>query len=122
MAGQRIMHADDLAVAEADGALRARGDFRIVRHDEHRDARAMDLREEVHDLLARLAIERARRLVGEDQARLPDQRARDRDALLLTTGHLGGRVLGPVAEADALEVLAGDLVTLAARDALVIEG
>ena len=97
--------ADDLAVAQPDRALGARGDLRIVGDDEDRDAGLVDLGEQIHDLLARLAVERAGRLVGEDQPRLADQRARDRDALLLTARHLRRQVVGPVAQADALEVL-----------------
>ena len=68
-----------------------------------------------------VAVERAGRLVGEDHPRLADQRARDRDALLLTARHLGRRVIGPVGEPDALEVLHRLLVAPAPRDALVVE-
>ena len=40
------------------------------------------------DLLRRRAVEVAGRLVGDDQRRIGDQRARDRDALLLAAGQL----------------------------------
>ena len=46
-------------------------------------------------------VEVARRLVGEQQRRRQQQRPRDRDALLLAAGELGGHVLGAVAEPDA---------------------
>ena len=38
-----------------------------------------------------MRVEVAGRLVGEDQRRVGDERARDRDPLLLTAGELDGR-------------------------------
>ena len=52
---------------------------------------------------------------------LGDQRARDRDALLLAARELARQVLGPVGEPDALEILGGERVALPARHALVVE-
>ena len=49
-----------------------------------------ELLEERHDLDAGLRVEVAGRLVGEDDLRLADQRARDRDALLLAARELAG--------------------------------
>ena len=63
-------------------------------------------REEVHDLDRRLAVERAGGLVGEDQRRLVDERARDGHALLLTARELARQVPAAVGEPDALEDLA----------------
>ena len=45
--------------------------------------------------------ERAGRLVGQDQLRRVDERARDRDALLLAAGKLGRRVPRAIGQADA---------------------
>ena len=84
----------DHAVAQHDLALRLVGDVLLVRHDDHRVAALMDVLEQLHDLLRRLAVERAGRLVGEDHRGLRDQRARDRDALLLAARHLGRHVIG----------------------------
>ena len=55
------------------------------------------------DLGARLRVEVPGRLVGEDDLGLRRERARDRDALLLTAGELGRPVRQPVAEADGVD-------------------
>ena len=52
-------------------------------------------------LAAGARVQRAGRLVGEHDLRLGDERARDRDALLLAARQLRGPVARPVAEADA---------------------
>ena len=57
----------------------------------------------VEHFAARLRVEVARRLVGEQQRRVGDDRARDRDALLLPAGELPRIVLLAVAEADDVE-------------------
>ena len=51
-----------------------------------RVAGAAELRQQREDLGAALAVEVAGRLVGEDQSRLVDERACDRDSLSLTAG------------------------------------
>ena len=50
-----------------------------------------------------LRVEVAGGLVGEHDARLGDERARDRDALLLSARQLVGHVAEPLAEPHALE-------------------
>ena len=55
--------------------------------------------QELEDLAARLRVEVAGRLVGEDDGRARDERARDRDALLLAARELGRAVVQPVARA-----------------------
>ena len=67
---------------------------------------AVELLQQRHDLEARRRIERAGRLVGEDQLRVVDQRARDGDALLLAAGELRGVMVRARAEADLLQLLA----------------
>jgi hypothetical protein len=62
-----------------------------------------ELLEQRHDLEAGARVEVAGRLVGEDQARLGHERARDRDALLLAARELVRRVVEAPGEADALE-------------------
>ena len=52
---------------------------------------------------ARVAVEVAGRLVGEDQGGFRDDRAGDGDPLLLAAGQLGRLVVEPVAEAQAFE-------------------
>ena len=57
-----------------------------------------------------LRVEVPGRLVGEQDRRVVDQRARDRDALLLPARQLVRMVVGAVAEPDQLEHLHGALV------------
>ena len=60
---------------------------------------------ELH-LLAQLEVERAERLVEQEHARLVDERARERDALLLAAGELRRLALLEARELDELEHLA----------------
>ena len=78
--------------------------LRVVRdHDDQPIAR--DLLQDLHDLHARFRIQRAGRLVRQQNLRIVDQRARDRHALHLAAGHLV-RLFGQlIAEADAFERL-----------------
>ncbi len=71
-------------VAHAKGAVAEPGEVGVVRdeQDRHPVLAAQPL-EQRDDLLARLGVERARRLVGEQQARPVRERTRDRDALAL---------------------------------------
>ena len=46
----------------------------------------LSVRKSAHDLCGRFGIERAGRLVGENEVRIVDERPRDRDALLLPPG------------------------------------
>ena len=48
-------------------------------------------------------VEIAGRLVGQQEAGIVDQRARDRDALLLAAGELAGRVALAVAESEQVQ-------------------
>ena len=81
-------------------SARALGGAPVVRHHDDRLAE-LDVQpvHQAEDVLGRLAVEVARRLVGDDQRRVGDDRARDRDALLLAARKLGGIVLHPVGEA-----------------------
>ena len=64
------------------------------------------LAEQLEDVGGGAGVEGAGRLVGEDHRGPGDQRAGDRDALLLAAGQFAGAVLAPVAEPDAVEDLA----------------
>ena len=55
---------------------------------------------DAHHLDARPRVEVAGRLVGQEDRRLRDQRAGDRDALLLAARQLIRMVVGALAEAD----------------------
>ena len=58
--------------------------------------------EQVQDLVARLAIEVAGRLVAQQQRRIGDDRARDADTLFLATGQFARPVPGAIRETDEL--------------------
>src|SRR5690606_15097171 len=86
-----------------------RRDREVVRdRDERRAVLARDGVQQVHDLAARVDVERARRLVREDDPRHAHQCARDRDALLLAARELLGPRVEAVAETHALEHLRGE--------------
>ena len=78
-------------------------DVRLVGDQHDRDAVAGERGEQRHHLVAGARIEVAGRLVGQHQARLVDQRARDRDPLLLPAGQLAGMVVQAVAQADPFQ-------------------
>ena len=70
----------------------------IVGDHDHRLAELVDrLAQQPQHVLARLRVEVAGRLVGEDDGRFGDQGAGDGDALLLAAGELGGPVGAAVA-------------------------
>ena len=71
-----------------------------------------------NDLFGGPGVEVAGRLVGEQQLRLVDQRARDRDALLLAAGELARLVLLAPREAHDREALSRLLLALARRVAV----
>ena len=61
---------------------------------------AHEAEEELDDALARFRVEISRRFVGEDDARVIDQRPGDGHALLLAAGELGGEMLHAIREPD----------------------
>jgi hypothetical protein len=77
----------------------------IVRGDDDGRAARIDLAEEVHDFEGQVGVEIAGRLVGQDELRLVDERARDRDALLLATGQFFRIGIHPVLQAHPLQHL-----------------
>ena len=62
--------------------------------------------EQLEHFLAALGVERAGRLVGQQQRRLVGKRPGDREALALTARQRGGRLLGLVADAEQVEQVA----------------
>ena len=96
--------AGDAAVAQEDHAIGDRGGGRVVRDHQDRAALgAVELAQDAQDLAAAARVEVAGRLVGEHQLGLQQQRAGDRDALLLAARQLAGRVRRAVAEPDEVE-------------------
>src|SRR3954468_19925540 len=85
--------ADHPTLLERDDALAEGGDdVRVVGGHQDGDAELVDPEEELDDLPADERVEVAGGLVGDDQARVVDERARDRRALLLAAGQLVRRL------------------------------
>ena len=84
-----------------------------MRDQEDRDAalRVQPL-EDAHHFDAGARVEVAGRLVGQDDRRLVDQRARDRDALLLPARQLVGMMVSALAEPDRVSASMRALVPL----------
>src|ERR671937_2284476 len=97
---------DDQAVVQEENAIRDCGRAWIVRDHYGRLLIRVDrLAHELEDLAARRRVEVAGRLVGEDDRRTADERASNRDALLLAAGELRRPVRTAVGQADAVEQL-----------------
>ena len=80
--------------------------FLVVRDDDEGDAeRLLDVDQLELRVLAQLLVERAERLVEQQQLRPLDQRARERHALPLAAGELVRLALGELAELHQLEHL-----------------
>ena len=98
------MQVEHPAVAHRNAARRARRELYVVRRDD--DRRPMTKAEpceQLDHIGTGLRVEVARRLVGEDHARLVRERTRDRNPLLLAAGELGRQVLAPRCEPDLVE-------------------
>ena len=89
-------------------------DALVVRRHHDGRAGAVDAVEQPHDADRGRRVEVSGRLVGEEDQRPVDERARDRHPLLLTTRQLGREVVGLLGEADEVE----DLRHLRAHDVL----
>ena len=95
---------DDAAVAEADDACPVLGDVVLVRDQQDGDALlGIQALKDAHHFDARSRVEVAGRLVGENQRRLIDQRARNRDALLLPARQLIRMMVRALAEAHRFQ-------------------
>ena len=126
LGGERRLH--DLADSAGRGAEHedAVGEQQrlvdAVRHEHDGGAGLRpDFQEILLQLLARLRVERAERLVHEDEDRLAHQRARDTDALLHAAGELVRIVVREIAEPDELDEMPRDLVPLLDRDAVELQ-
>ena len=84
-------------------------------HDD--EAVAGHISQQVHDLHARLGVEGAGGLVGQQDLGVIDEGSRDGDALHLATRHLRGLLVDVVLQADTFKSVKGALATLGARDA-----
>jgi hypothetical protein len=96
--------------------LGARGGVRIVRdHDDRLALLLVQRLQQVEDLVARLAVEVAGRLVAQQKRGIGDDRARDADALFLAARQLARLVLGAVTETDEAQRCADALASICGR-------
>src|SRR6267378_1615706 len=101
--GDALLIGGDQAVAQRHHPRGVRGDVGLVRHHHDGLPLAVQVREDLHDFLTRRRVEVARRLVGEQDARVVHQRPRDGHALALAAGQLVRLVLHPVPQPHPLE-------------------
>src|SRR5438093_9684487 len=93
-----------LTVAKRHGPRAVLRDVHFVRDEHYRDAPLLvQALEDAHHFDAGFRVEVSGRLVGQQNRRAVDERARDGDALLLTARQLIRMVIRPVAQTDELE-------------------
>lgn len=93
-----------MTILETNNATSVLHDLRIVsREDEGRFVGLVHLLHQIDDALAGGRIEVGRRLVGEDDARIGDQRAGDRNPLALTAGEFIRLLLRLIAQTDFVD-------------------
>ena len=96
--------------------------FLIVRDvDEGRTDVAVDLRELDLQALPQLQVERAERLVEQQNRRSLDEGPRDGDSLLLTAGQLARHPVAEVLEPDEAQGLLNPVARLIARNAIHLQ-
>jgi hypothetical protein len=89
------------SVLEMDIPVAVGGDFGIMSHHNDGDSLfAVQLLEDCHDFQTCSGIERTCRFVCENNTGTVDEGARDRDALLLTSGKLAGLVIFAAGESN----------------------
>ena len=116
-AATRVVLGDDPAVAHADDAVAGLGNLVVVGDEQDRLTARVQASEELEHLVAALGVERAGRLVGEEQRRLVGERTGDREPLALPAGEHAGRFLRLVGEAEEVEEVAGARLRALARRA-----
>ena len=120
--GGRAGLLDPARVHHGDGVGHGHGLLLVVRDVHERDADVLlDALELDLELLAQPQVERAERLVEQQRPRAVDERAGERDALLLAAGELSRLALAEAAELDELERLADALGDLGLGDLLALE-
>src|ERR1700681_1203396 len=90
----------DAAVGQPDHTPGAPPYRLAVRDDEQRLPARVERHQQLEHVLRGTRVELAGRLVGEQQRRLVDERARDRDALLLAARERGRAVVHTIAQTD----------------------
>ena len=105
----------DQPVGNVDRAIGVGGHFGVVRYDDDRDALGVQPLEHPQDLVARLRIEVAGRLVGQQERGTIDEGPCNRHPLLLAAGHLRRLVVQPGGQPHLLEQRLGQPPGLATR-------
>src|ERR1700737_1182511 len=83
--------ADEFAVAQLDHALRvAARKLSIMGREQDGLAALIEPGNQIHDLLAGVAVQRTRGLIGQEDRRAVDERPRDRDPLPFAAAQFGG--------------------------------
>ena len=113
-AGRRRQHVDRVGQVDRLGHVVRHEQDRVVLGPRHVEQQSLHLP-------ARVRIERAERLVHQDDARLVDERASDRHALLHPAGEVLREVVRELVEADRLQVADRALAALRLRHALPLE-
>src|SRR4249919_1083138 len=90
----------DQPIPHYNVSLRVGGDVLLVRDHDDGDAVLIELLENGHDLDACAAVEIAGRFIRQQYLRIIDQRARNRDALLLTAGKLTRKMVFTTRESN----------------------
>src|SRR5262249_36760474 len=75
----------DLPVPNVDDTVSVSRDVRLVRDEDDRVAALVETPEQPHDFFARLRVEIARRLIGQQDRRVVHECPRNRHALTLST-------------------------------------
>ena len=101
----------DPAVADADDPLCVLGDCKVMGHHDDRNPGGVQLLEHTEELFAGPRVEISRRFVGEHERRTIDQRTGNRDALLLSAGHLARLMVHAVAKTHLLQQVAAPPVS-----------
>ena len=109
-----ILH-DDLVMSPPSNAG-------FVRHHDDRFALIVQFGEQGENLGRRPRIEVTRRFVREDEVRVVDQAASDRDALLLTTGQLRRTVAEPFSEPEPFGIISISTVSSRESKSTLISG
>src|SRR6476661_319339 len=95
---------DELTLVQVDRVGGVFGRLRIMRdHDDGLAVVAIEHLQQLQDLLGRVPVEVAGRLVADEEGRVGHDRARDRHALLLAAGQFVGLVRAAIGQADQLQ-------------------
>ena len=93
----------DHSIHDVNGPMGVIGHFGIMRDQDDGDSCRVELLEHAQDFDARVRIEIAGRLIGENERRAIDQGPGDRDTLLLSARHLRRLVIGSTSQPNAVQ-------------------